>query len=86
MKHNLPQRDLMMDELKTLVNRLKRIGIEIKCTGNVPWIYLSSVNGNQVKETGNGGNHGFTIAWYKDNGTELHSNMKGVFELIRKYN
>lgn len=73
-----------MDELKIFVERLKRIGIEIKMVGNAPWIYLDEVNGNKVKETGNQGNHGFTIAWYVMDGIKL-ADTKGVFELLRKY-
>lgn len=53
----------MIDELKILINRLKKIGIEIKCSGNYPWIYLDSVNGNKIDpDDYYRGNHGFTIA------------------------
>lgn len=74
-----------MDELKIFIDRLKQIGIEIKVSGNVPWIYLDEVNGNRVVEKGNQGNHGYTIAWYVKDGIKLASDMSGVFELVRKY-
>ena len=76
------------DKLTIFVERLQRIGINIKCAGNVPWIYLYEVNGKRVKETGNGGNHGYVIAWYPtkiDGEIKLTDNMSGIFNLIRKY-
>ena len=36
-----------MDKLTTFKNRLSKIGIEITLSGNIPWIYLSSVNGKE---------------------------------------
>lgn len=38
-----------MEQLLTLIKRLRKIGIDISCSGNYPWIYLDTVNGNQVK-------------------------------------
>lgn len=37
------------DKLTIFVDRLKRIGIDIECAGNIPWIYLNKVNGKQSK-------------------------------------
>jgi hypothetical protein len=51
-----------MDTLKVLKNRLEKIGIIITIKGNLPWIYLESVNGNIVKEEDYNSNHGYTIA------------------------
>jgi hypothetical protein len=72
------------DKLTIFGDRLKRIGINIECAGNIPWIYLNKVNGKRVKETGNGGNHGYVIGWYGKE-IRLADDMSGVFELIRKY-
>lgn len=77
-----------MNELTVLKNRLEKIGIEIKLTGNIPWIYLESVNGNIVKEEDFNSNHGYTIAWYpvrNDEKIRLDSDIKRTFKIIRKY-
>ena len=76
------------DKLTIFGDRLKRIGINIECAGNIPWIYLNKVNGKRVKETGNGGNHGYVVAWYPvqtNQDIRLADDMSGVFDLIRKY-
>lgn len=73
------------ERLTSLVNKLKRIGIEIKLGGNVPWIYLEYINGKRVKERFLA-NHGFTIAWYptKNKDVEL-TDITEIFKVIRKY-
>jgi hypothetical protein len=77
-----------MDMLKVLKNRLEKIGIIITIKGNLPWIYLESVNGNIVKEEDYNSNHGYTIAWYpirNDEEIKLDSDIKRTFKIIRKY-
>ena len=79
-----------MNELIVFKNRLEKIGIVIELKGNIPWIYLESVNGNKVKsEDWINDNHGYTIAWYPiRNGEEITLNwhdIKKTFEIIRKY-
>jgi hypothetical protein len=32
------------DKLTVFVDRMKRIGIDIKLAGNYPWIYINSIN------------------------------------------
>jgi hypothetical protein len=79
----------MKNELEVLKNRLSKIGIEIELMGNVPWIYLRSVNGNIVKPEDWNANHGYTIAWLpvnRNNKIHLDSDLKRTFEVIRKYN
>jgi hypothetical protein len=74
--------------LNRLVPRLKRIGIEIEMSGNIPWIYLEKVNGNRIKkEDYYCGNHGFTIAFYpiRVGQTMELTDIRKVFEIIRKY-
>ena len=67
-------------QLKT---RLSKIGIEIDVVGNLPWIYLRSVNGNKVKKEDWDANHGYTIAFYNYS-MEL-TDLKEIFRIIRKY-
>jgi hypothetical protein len=80
----------MKNEVEVFVERLKKIGIKLELMGNVPWIYLHSVNGNRIKkEDFLNANHGYCIAWYGiKRGEEIHLNwhdIKKTFELIRKY-
>ena len=79
-----------MDILKTLVLRLKKIGIDIELEGNYPWIYLSKVNNNTILEEDYFmGNHGFTIAFYPMNRPVNRpmkfTDIKKLFKIIRKY-
>lgn len=73
-----------MNELAVLERRLNKIGIEIELMGNVPWVYLTKVNGNAINKSDFTANHGFVIAWNRNN-IELVSNRKSIFEIIRKY-
>lgn len=77
-----------MNELEIFINRMKKIGIKLELSGNVPWIYLDKVNGNRVKSEDFNANHGYTVAWYPvklgDN-FRLDSDLKRTFEIIRKY-
>jgi hypothetical protein len=77
-----------MNEIEVFINRMRKIGIELKLVVNVPWIYLVSVNGNPVKEEDYSDNHGYTIAWYPVRlGDEPHldSDLNRTFYIIRKY-
>ena len=77
-----------MNELTVLRNRLEKIGIKIILTGNIPWIYLESVNGNKIKYEDYNSNHGYTIAWYPIREGEeitLNYDIKRTFKIIRKY-
>jgi hypothetical protein len=80
----MEQRDILM----VFIDRMKRLGIEVKLTGNFPWIYVDSVNGRRIKkEDYFCGNHGFTIAFIPIKpGQELKfTDIKELFKLIRKY-
>jgi hypothetical protein len=79
-----------MNEVVKLRERLKKIGIDIELEGNVPWIYLKSVNGNKIKpEDWINANHGYTIGWYPISVVDEISlnwhDIKTTFMLIRKY-
>lgn len=77
-----------MDEIQILINRMKRIGIELELSANVPWIYLEKVNGNKIKPEDYSANHGYTIAWYPvrlGSKPHLDEDIKRTFNIIRKY-
>ena len=80
----MKQRDI----LTVFIDRMKRLGIEVKLAGNFPWIYVDSVNGNRIKkEDYFCGNHGFTIAFIriKPGQTLKFTDIRELFKLIRKY-
>lgn len=77
-----------MNVLDILIERLNKIGIDIKLAGNYPWIYLETVNGNRIKkEDYYLANHGFTIAFMPMSDREKIeiTDIKKTFEIIRKY-
>jgi hypothetical protein len=73
-----------MDELVTLVNRLKKLNIELDLVGNFPWIYLERVNGKEVEEKFEA-NHGFCIAFVKPDNTLKLASISEIFKILRKY-
>lgn len=72
--------------LDVLVNRLKKINIDITLAGNYPWIYIDTINDKKVTETFQG-DHGFTIAFLpiRNNQIMKFTNTDKIFKLIRKY-
>jgi hypothetical protein len=77
-----------MDKIKTFIERMKKIGIEVQLSANYPWIYIDSVNGNRIeKEDYFRGNHGFTIAFLpiRINEELNFTDISRIFNLIRKY-
>jgi hypothetical protein len=72
------------NEVEVLIRRLKKVGIEIVLQGNIPWVYLDKVNNNTVQPEDFNDNHGYTIAWYKDE-MRLDHDTKEIFRIIRKY-
>ena len=76
-----------MDHPVTILrNRLLKIGITIEMISNYPWIYLTHVNGNRVKEL-YFANHGFTIGFNPARIGDVFSytDIKEIFKIIRKY-
>jgi len=49
-----------MTTIKSFVERLQKIGINVTLVGNYPWVYLDTVNGKKVNGTLHA-NHGFTV-------------------------
>ncbi len=71
-----------MDNLTIFINRLKKIGIEIQCSANYPWIYIDYIQGKRVTEKYLA-NHGFTVAFRNKEIT--FTDLTEIFNLIRKY-
>ena len=76
----------MENKLSIFVNRMKKLGIDIKLVGNYPWIYIGEINGKQVTEKFQG-NHGFTIAFLpiREDQELNFTDIGEIFQLIRKY-
>ena len=75
------------DKITVFVERLKKIGIEVKLVGNYPWVYIDEICGIRVKEKFEG-NHGFTIIFLPPRNDSPPSNFTDIgeiFKLIRKY-
>lgn len=76
----------MKDKLTIFIDRLRKIGIDMKLGGNYPWVYIDYINGKRVTEKFEG-NHGFTIAFLPSRiNQELQfTDISEIFKLIRKY-
>ena len=75
------------DKIKVFVERLKKIGIEVKLMGNYPWVYIDEICGIKVKERFLG-NHGFTLIFLPgrlDSPPSEFTDITEIFKLIRKY-
>ena len=75
------------DKLGVFIERLKKIGIEVKLSGNFPWVYISEINGIRVKENFQA-NHGFTVMFLpgrNDSPPSEFTDIKEIFNLLRKY-
>ena len=69
------------------VERLKKIGIEVKLSGNFPWVYITEICGKRVTEKFEG-NHGFTLIFLPGRNDSPPSDFTDIgetFKLIRKY-
>lgn len=71
--------------IKSFVEKLKNIGIDVELVGNYPWVYLDKVNGKKV----NGrfqANHGFTAFYIgvKMDSSDKFSDIRQVFKKIRE--
>lgn len=76
------------NKIKVFVERLKKIGIEVKLVGNYPWVYIDEICGIRVKERFEA-NHGFTLIFLpvrNDSPPSEFTDITEIFKLIRKYN
>jgi hypothetical protein len=79
--------ELTGDKIRVFVERLKKIGIEVKLVGNYPWVYIDEICGIRVKEKFEG-NHGFTLIFLPartDSPPSDFTDITEIFKLIRKY-
>ena len=79
--------ELTGDKIRIFVERLKKIGIEVKLVGNYPWVYIDEICGIKVKEKFEG-NHGFTLIFLparNDSPPSEFTDIKEIFNLLRKY-
>ena len=77
-----------LEKLHTFRKRMEKLGIDVQFVGNVPWIYIESVNGNRIqKEDYFCANHGFTVGFIPVKlGEPFHfTDITEIFKLIRKY-
>lgn len=75
------------DKLGVFIERLKKIGIDVKLSGNFPWVYLDTINGVRVTESF-AANHGFTVMFLpgrNDSPPSDFTDTEEIFKLIRKY-
>jgi len=75
------------DKLGVFIERLKKIGIDVKLSGNFPWVYIDEICGKRVTETFQA-NHGFTVMFLpgrNDSPVSDFTDIKEIFKLIRKY-
>lgn len=74
------------DKIAIFINRLHKVGVEVKLGGNYPWIYIEHINGKRVTEIFQA-NHGFTLAFNPiKKGQEIKfTDITEIFKLIRKY-
>lgn len=76
----------METELKKFHDRLAKIGIDVKMSGNYPWIYLDKVNDCVVEEKFHS-DHNFTVAFLPARtDMEFHfTELSEIFKILRKY-
>ncbi len=75
-----------MNDVEIFVNRLSKIGITVTFIGNIPWIYLDTVNSKKVKGTYLA-EHGFTAFWLckpSDGKQYQITDITEVFKKIRE--
>ena len=75
------------DKITRFVERLKKIGIDVKLSGNFPWVYIDEICGKRVTETFEA-NHGFTLIFLPgrmDSPPSEFTDITEIFKLIRKY-
>lgn len=75
-----------MDKITVFVERLQKIGVNLKLGCNYPWVYIDYINDERVTEKFQA-NHGFTLCFMpirKDEEIKFTDTTE-IFNLIRKY-
>jgi hypothetical protein len=78
---------LTSKKITIFVERLKKIGIDVKLSGNFPWVYIDEICGIRVTEKFEA-NHGFTLIFLpgrNDSPVSEFTDITEIFKLIRKY-
>lgn len=78
---------LTSDKITRFVERLKKIGIDVKLSGNFPWVYIDEICGIRVTEKFEA-NHGFTLIFLpvrNDSPPSEFTDITEIFKLIRRY-
>ena len=78
---------LTSDKITRFVERLKKIGIDVKLSGNFPWVYIDEICGIRVTERFEA-NHGFTLIFLpvrNDSPPSEFTDITEIFKLIRRY-
>jgi hypothetical protein len=78
---------LTSDKITRFIERLKKIGIDVKLKGNFPWVYIDEICGIRVTESF-AANHGFTLIFLpgrNDSPVSEFTDIEEIFKLIRKY-
>lgn len=78
--------EVKMKKLDVFMQRMKKIGMNVKLAGNYPWIYIDEINGKRVTEKFEA-NHGFTIGFLPiRNDQEFDfTDIGEIFKLLKKY-
>ena len=77
-----------LSKLKVFRERMKKLGIELEMWSNYPWIYISKINGNVIKQEDYfHGNHGFTVGFHPSKPDQEFdfTDIGRIFKLIKKY-
>lgn len=76
----------MNDVLIIFVNRMNKIGINVKLICNFPWIYIIEINGKKINEKFQS-DYGFTVSFLPIRNTQniTFTDISEIFKLIRKY-
>jgi len=75
------------DKITRFIERLKKNGIDVKLSGNYPWVYIDEICGIKVTEKFEA-NHGFTLIVLpgrNDSPVSEFTDITEIFKLIRKY-
>jgi tRNA splicing ligase len=70
-----------------MMDRLKKIGVNLELAGNYPWVYILKINGKWVKESYQS-EHGFVLCFSPketDGDFSFAYGFSDAFKLIRKY-
>ena len=68
------------DKITRFVERLKKIGIDVKLSGNFPWVYIDEICGKRVTEKFDG-NHGFTLIFLPSRNDSPPSEFTDITEI-----